>query len=240
VRYDQHHRLHTTHPALLPDRIAEQHERLTGRGKTVAITTATTSTARAINLEIQRRRRRHRDRSDRHVVLLDGTTAHPGDTIATRRNAATLFTDRGIAVRNRHTWTVQHVNRDGSTLVTNPGRGTVILPADYTAKHVELGWAVTGYGNQGITTDAGITVLEPGTSRAGLYVAMSRGSERNTVWIPDPTGTLDPEQALADTIARPSRALTAHAVREQLTRNHEEPAIAAPLPHRERSAELSR
>ena len=81
-----------------------------------------------------------------------------------------------------------------------------MLPADYVARHVELGWAVTGYGNQGDTVDVGIAVLEPGTTRNHAYVALTRGREANHAFIPDPTGTLEPADHLAQVIdpdARP-------------------------------------
>jgi hypothetical protein len=94
----------------------------------------------------------------------------------------------------------------------------VTLPADYVARHVELGWAVTGYGSQGITTDHAICIVEPGSSRAGTYVGMTRGRHHNRALVVDPTGLADPQQAFAAAIDRPADALTAHAVRDQLYR----------------------
>jgi ATP-dependent exoDNAse (exonuclease V) alpha subunit len=121
-------------------------------------------------------------------------------------------------VRNRHTWTVVAVGHDGSLTVAEPDRGTVTLPADYVARHVELAWAVTGYGSQGITTDHAICIVEPGSSRAGIYVGMTRGRRHNRALVLDPTGLADPQEAFAAAVARPANALTAHAVRDQLYR----------------------
>jgi conjugative relaxase-like TrwC/TraI family protein len=213
--YAAHQRLETVHPALLPARAARLHDGVDGRGESLAITCTTSATARAINLEIQRRRRCRR--AGPVVELADGTQALVGDQIATRRNAR-LVTDTGAAVRNRHTWTVVAVGRDGSLTVADPDRGTVMLPGDYAARHVELGWAVTGYGSQGITTDHAICVVEPSSSRAGIYVGMTRGRRHNRALVLDPTGPADPEDAFAAAIARPANALTAHAVRDQLYR----------------------
>jgi hypothetical protein len=151
------------------------------------------------------------------VELADGTRALLGDQIATHRNA-TLASDSGVAVRNRHTWTVVAVGHDGSLTVAEPDRGTVTLPADYVARHVELAWAVTGYGSQGITTDHAICIVEPGSSRAGIYVGMTRGRRHNRALVLDPTGLADPQEAFAAAVARPANALTAHAVRDQLYR----------------------
>jgi ATP-dependent exoDNAse (exonuclease V) alpha subunit len=185
------------------------------RDKTVAITTTTQAMARAINVEIQRRRLAGTDRPS--VGLADGTRVHVGDRIATRRNDPTLTTTRGHTVRNRHTWTVDAVRPDGTLTVSDPDHGTVVLPSAYVAGAVELGWAVTGYGNQGTTVDSGIAVIEPSTSRADAYVAMTRGRDDNRAWITDRTGTASPADAFAATIATPERALSAHAVARQLS-----------------------
>ena len=64
----------------------------------------------------------------------------------TRRN------NHDLGVANRETWTVTRVHRDGRLVVTDPNRGRRELTADYVRGHVELGYAVTGYGAQGDTT----------------------------------------------------------------------------------------
>jgi len=163
--YAEHGRLATVHPALLPDRVARQHEKLAARGDTVAITTASTGTARSINVEIQRRRNLRQ--LGPSLALADGTRVFVGDQVATRRNDATLVATGGTTVRNRQTWIVTDID-DGSLAVTDRHRGDVRLPARYIARHVELGWAVTGYGNQGVTVDHGICVVEPASTRAGI------------------------------------------------------------------------
>jgi hypothetical protein len=139
--YAGHHRLQSVHPALVADRVARQHQRLTAGGETMAITTASAGTARAINFEIQYRRNPRRQGA--HAVLADGTSAFVGNRVATRRNVA-LLTDADAPVRSRQSWTVTEVSGDGSLVVAEPNRGSVRLPAGYVARHVELGWAVTG------------------------------------------------------------------------------------------------
>ena len=137
----------------------------------------------------------------------------------------------GGEVRNRHTWTVISVHRNGDLTVTDPDRGSVRLPAGYVARHVELGWATTGYGNQGITVDAGIAVVEHSATRAGIYVAMTRGRHGNFAWIPDPTGRADAAEAFGEAIARPANAATAHATRDRLHRQAVlEPPTRRPVP----------
>ncbi|MEZ5350902.1 MAG: MobF family relaxase [Microthrixaceae bacterium] len=155
--YAEHGRLHTSHPALVAAQVAEAHARHESQGQSVAITVNTADTARAINREIQWQ---GHGRTGVGIDLHDDTTAYVGDRIATRRNDPTLRTDTGERVRNRQTWTVTNTATDGTMTVHDDARGAVTLPAEYVAEHVELGWAVTGYGNQGDTVDVGIAVLE--------------------------------------------------------------------------------
>lgn len=180
----------------------------------MAITTASAGTARAINVEIQRRRNPRGSAAS--VTLADGTVAFVGDRVATRRNVD-LRTVTGAPVRNRQTWTVTDVGEDGSLLLSDPARGSVRLPAAYVARHVELGWAVTGYGSQGMTTTQhAVAVVEPSSTRAAIYVAMTRGRDRNLAWTVDRTGLHGAEELLAAAIARPASAVTAHAVAARL------------------------
>ena len=219
--YAANGRLHTGHPAVLARDVARLHQRHVAAGQTVAVTTNTAQTARTINLAIQRGTPRPGPR----LALADGTSVWVGDQIATRRNDPALVTDRGEKVRNRHTWTVTTINDNGALVVSHPERGSVELPARYVAAHVELGWAVTGYGNQGDTVDAGIAVLEPGTTRSHAYVALTRGRHTNHALIPDPTGLADPAQTLTDMIAQTPSRDSALATR---TRLHHEAGIPEP------------
>lgn len=57
---------------------------------------------------------------------------------------------------------------------------------------------------------------------------MTRGRQRNTAWIGDPTGTLDPAATFAQAVARPSNALTAHATRRHLHRLRHQPLERPP------------
>jgi hypothetical protein len=114
---------------------------------------------------------------------------------------------------------VTEAHPDGSLTVTHPERGSVDLPADYVARHVELGWAVTGYGAQGDTVDVGIAVLEPSTSRNHAYVAMTRGRQANHALVVDPTGTADPGDRLAEIVTRPAATHAALAVQSRLHRD---------------------
>jgi ATP-dependent exoDNAse (exonuclease V) alpha subunit len=58
-----------------------------------------------------------------------------------------------------------------------------MLPADYVAEHVDLGYAVTAHRAQGITTDTSHVLVDPSTTRENLYVAMTRGRQANLVYV---------------------------------------------------------
>jgi conjugative relaxase-like TrwC/TraI family protein len=237
--YRNHLRIRTSHSALLAEQVALLYQHATEQGRTVAITTASAATARTINTEIQQARN---PRSEGLCLnLADGTALFEGDVIATRQNNTRLRTTEGNTVRNRQTWTVTHIDSAGDVTVQHRDRGSVTLPRRYVAKHVELGWAVTGYGNQGDTVDHGICIIEPSSTRAGIYVGMTRGRRTNHAVIVDPTGLADPEEALTAAITKPANAKTAHAVRDELHRASGQvpPAIAGlehappqPLPQR--------
>lgn len=232
--YVEHGRVHSAHPVNVPSRVARAHQRHVEAGRIVAVTTTNAETARAINREIQWLTH---PGATGGVQLHDGTTAQPGDQIATHRNDRRLWTERGRQVRNRHTWTVTALSQDGSLTASHPDRGTVDLPADYVARHVELGWAVTGYGSQGDTVDVGLAVLEAFTTRNHAYVAMTRGRQANHALIVDPTGTVDPGERLAEIITRPAAAHSALAVQARLHRaaGVEPPASSLPAePTREK------
>jgi hypothetical protein len=237
--YAEHERVRSVHPAVVAQQVARAHAAVAERGETLAITTSSQAMARTINEEIQWLARS--GKSERHtrpltVRLADGTEAGVGDQVAARRNVS-LETDRGVTVRNRHTWTVTAIAPDGSVRVSDPDRGSATLPADYVAEAVELGWAVTGYGNQGITADHAICIIERGSSRAGIYVGLTRGRGHNTALIVDPTGTADATDALARAIARPANATTAHALRDRLYREHDLEPPGRPVAIGERRVE---
>lgn len=121
----------------------------------------------------------------REIDLHDGARAAVGDTIITRRNDRRLRAGRRW-VRNGDRWTVVAVHRNGAIEVRRPEHlwgSTAVLPAAYVRQHVELGYAVTSYRAQGITTDTAHVIAAPGMTRENFYVAMTRGRESNTAYV---------------------------------------------------------
>lgn len=119
------------------------------------------------------------------ITLSDGSMAGAGGTIITRHNYRRLRNRRGW-VRNGQTWTITAVRHDGSVTIRSPGSefgNSIVLPAEYVADHVDLGYAVTAHRAQGITTDTAHVLVEPTAPRENLYVAMTRGRELNEAYV---------------------------------------------------------
>ena len=140
--------------------------------------------------------RAHRDRVTDGLVAPDGITTHigaeigVGDRVVTRTNDRRLRVDGGGWVRNGDLWDVTAVHDDGAltlTRSTGPGRGgsggSVRVPAEYAADHVEHGYATTTHRAQGITTTTAHVLAHAGMTRENLYVAMTRGREANHVYV---------------------------------------------------------
>lgn len=117
--------------------------------------------------------------------LRDDAAASVGDLVITRKNDRRLRSGSNW-VRNGSRWQVIAIRRDGSLRVRNTdriGARPLWLPTEYVAENVDLGYAVTAYRAQGITTDTAHAVIEPGTTRENLYVAMTRGRSSNTAYV---------------------------------------------------------
>ncbi|GAA2963047.1 MobF family relaxase [Microbacterium schleiferi] len=117
--------------------------------------------------------------------LRDESAASVGDVVITRKNDRRLRSGSNW-VRNGSRWRVTAVRRDGSLRVRNTdriGARPLWLPAEYVTENVDLGYAVTAYRAQGITTDTAHAVIEAGTTRENMYVAMTRGRASNTAYV---------------------------------------------------------
>lgn len=121
----------------------------------------------------------------REVGLVDGCRASVGDVVITRQNDRRIRTMRGGWVKNGDRWLVTDVRRDGSVLVKRlDGRGgRTVLPPEYVAEHVDLGYAVTAHRAQGVTVDTAHVVVTASTTRENLYVSMTRGRESNIAYV---------------------------------------------------------
>jgi len=135
----------------------------------------------------------------RDVTLRTGSQASAGDLITTRRNDRRLVLTRNDWVRNGDRWTIRDVRADGAVTAQHVGTNRIItLPADYVATQVELGYARTVHGAQGLTADTAHSVVTGAESRQLLYVAVTRGRGSNTLYVQsvdegDPHSVLTPD-----------------------------------------------
>ncbi|MDR3108057.1 MAG: hypothetical protein LBU05_07715, partial [Bifidobacteriaceae bacterium] len=153
-------------------------------------------------------------RPDGEVALAGPTRASAGDVVITRRNDRRLVAGRTGWVRNGDRWTVVKTHPGGAVTVRRAGRprgASVTLPAAYVSEYLDLGYAVTAHRAQRVTVDACHVVVTPATTRENLYVAMTRGRDRNQAWVavgmPDPAHTVphpsdQPERDARGVLAR--------------------------------------
>jgi conjugative relaxase-like TrwC/TraI family protein len=192
--YRIHGRIRSDDPDTLLDQAVAAAADDTSAGKVVLLQATDTRTVRELNV------RAHQvavlaGRAARAgaVRLADDATATVGDRVVTRRNDRRARTPDGF-VRNGDLWDVVHTVPDGSLVVaptpSGGGPGFVVrLAPDYVRAHVELGYATTTARAQGATVDITRTVVTPAMAREDLYVAVSRGRERNELYVP--TGSLE-------------------------------------------------
>ena len=107
-------------------------------------------TVRQLNERARAERGRWPGTSNRTASALhDGLCAGVGDRVVTRRNDRRLAAGGGW-VKNGDTWTVTARHDSGALAVRRlGGHGTVVLPADYVAAHVDLAYATTAFRAQG-------------------------------------------------------------------------------------------
>ena len=152
-------------------------------GTTLAITTTTNEHASLINHHVQAARTKDGVLTGCSVVAADGEVFQ-GDVVMTRRNDRAIVTTHGEPVRNRDRWTVTATHDDGSiTARSSLSDAIVNLPSAYVREFVQLGYATTEHGNQGVTTDESITLVTGTTTGRGLYVGMTRGRQSNEVLV---------------------------------------------------------
>ncbi|SFP63487.1 DNA primase, catalytic core [Geodermatophilus dictyosporus] len=140
------------------------------------------------------------------VALGDGTWASTGDPVITRANDRALPITAADWVKNGDRFTVTAVGGDGALAVAHAGTGRrIILPAAYVREHVQLGYATTVHGAQGVTADTCHTVLTGTESRQLLYVALTRGRAANHLYVAT-VGDGDPHSIVAPAAVSPPTA----------------------------------
>lgn len=146
------------------------------------------------------------------VRLRDGNPAGAGDVIVARRNdRSRRLGGPADYLRNGTALEVVRILADGGLDVRHPDTGIELsLAKHYVVRSVELGYAATVHRAEGITCDTAHALLDTGTSRQAGYVAATRGSDRNSVYVvTDRTGDLDAGHELGGGLARdPGQPMT--------------------------------
>ncbi|WP_246222588.1 MobF family relaxase [Phytoactinopolyspora limicola] len=218
--YIEHGRVHSGDTEQAVDAAYDAWRADTAASLASLLIAANASTVRDLNTRARADRVTAGDVEPDGIVLHDDTTAGRGDRIVTRRNNRRLVTGPRSWVKNGDHWTIQHRHDDGSLTVTRTTESSrpVVLPAEYVAEHVELGYATTTHRAQGATVDTAHTIVDPiATTRESLYVGMTRGRHANTAYVITdhdneiPDGQIrDAHGILVDVLRRTGAELSAH------------------------------
>jgi conjugative relaxase-like TrwC/TraI family protein len=188
--YRDHGRLHTGDPIAMAADALDAYLNDQATGKDSLLICDTWEMADALN-------RRLHDTLTTAGPTVTGTRDQDirvGDLIVSRSNDVTIELrpgadhqpgDRIDQVRNGNRWRVAaldpQTNRVAAERLTDQAR--VVFNGDYVKQHVTLGYAATAHSAQGVTADCSYALLGQGSSRAMLYVAMTRGRHSNEAYI---------------------------------------------------------
>ena len=165
-------------------------------GKDALLVCDTTEIADALNQRLHDDRLGARDPHAQAAPTVTAARGHQlavGDLILTRRNTADITvlaaadnTRRVDApVRNGQRWQVLAVDPAGDRIAARrlSDGARAAFSGDYLHQQVTHGYAVTVHSAQGVTAQTTHAVMGERTSRALLYVAMTRGRESNTAYL---------------------------------------------------------
>ena len=209
--YRTRDRLHTG------DEIAMAHDALTAyradvaAGKDALLVCDTKEMCDALN------RRLHDETIDTDAPTVTAARGHRigvGDLIISRRNDPTIgvydATDIDTTadpVRNGNRWQVFAVDTEHNRIAARRlGDGArAAFSGDYLRENITHGYAITVHSAQGATAERTHAVLGENTSRALLYVAMTRGRDTNRAYLYERiAGEGDHEHAQPTPVARAS------------------------------------
>jgi ATP-dependent exoDNAse (exonuclease V) alpha subunit len=127
------------------------------------------------------------------AALREGARAYVGDLVVARDNDNQLDAGQpGRTLANGDLLRVEAIGENALTVsrMIRPGRGATsrdwsapfTISSTYAAENCDLGYALTWYTVEGQTVSVGIALANDKRAREGLYVAMSRGTQRNEVY----------------------------------------------------------
>ncbi|MCX4097714.1 MobF family relaxase [Nocardia sp. alder85J] len=199
-------RIHSGDPAALADRAYSAWATDRRAGLDAVMLAPTHEITRSLNVRARADRLTVWGTTGPEVVLRDDTRASAGDIVRTTQNDRRLALSGTDWVRNGDRWSVDTVHADGALSVTHLRTSlAVTLPAEYVTEHVILGYASTIMTSQGITADSGYTVLSGNETRNDIYMAATRGSLTNHLYVPT-AQTGDEQSIVTDKAMHPQTA----------------------------------
>lgn len=187
--YRKNDRLHAGDEIAMASEALAAYRRDIEAGKDSLLVCDTKEMADALNQRI------HNETIDPEAPTLTAARGHRiavGDLVISRRNDTgisvlhpTEKTQYADPVRNGNRWRVYAIDPENQRVAARrltDGARTVFT-GDYLRDHITQGYAITVHAAQGATADTAHAVLSAGTTRALLYVAMSRGGEANTAYL---------------------------------------------------------
>ena len=187
--YRRHDRLRCGDQIAMATDALEGYRKDVAVGKDSLLLCDTTEMADALN------RRIHDDTIPADAPTVNaarGQRIAAGDLILSRRNDPTIDVRRpddhnevADPVRNGDRWRVAAFDPSTNRVVAGrlSDRACAVFDFDYVREHLTLGYATTVHSAQGVTADTAHAVLGENTTRAMLYVAMTRGRDANTSYL---------------------------------------------------------
>lgn len=180
--YVDHERIHAGDQQTVVDEVLDAWRAEQDAGRDCLMLAPTHELVRELNERARSARLRGTAAGD-EVRLRDGTRASVGDVVLTRRNDRRLGVSSTDWVKNGDRWSVTGIH-GGNLTVRHRGSGlTTVLPAEYVAAYVELGYASTVHTAQGLTADVMHGVVTGDETRQLLYTMLTRGRAENHVHV---------------------------------------------------------
>lgn len=124
-------------------------------------------------------------------------TISEGDIVATGVNGVD---EDGRRYANRERWRVDALDDAGAYLISLDGRREVRLSVGAAREQLQLAYAVTGYGAQGVTVNEAVLLVAEGMDRPSFYVGSTRGRYTNQAAILAPDGDANLARAQVEAI----------------------------------------
>lgn len=123
-------------------------------------------------------------------ITISTGTAYPGDTVLARLNNRHLTDENGDFIKNGTRLIITSATASSINAVREDTGAPISIPKAYAETSIELGYACTIHRSQGLTVDTCHVAISTEYNREQLYVAMTRGKQKNQMHVEKP----DPEQ----------------------------------------------